>query len=626
LLKARDASLVNRLAAKLAAVAVDSQERVNTFETAESGVKRFFENFLFFLNLIGIFTLLLAGFGIQTALRSLLHDSEYTIGIMKAIGATNRYMNYHFVVMIMLLGTVGTFLGLALSFLLQLYFPTLFAGILPASVSLDISWNIVLEGLFLGIVVVALFSFLPLHRIRDLMPTAIFRKEGGGSGGRLQQYTAVGIIICFFTALTVWQLEDLSTGLYFVLGLLGLLGLTAVITQLLLRILRKKQPKNLALRQAFRGLFRPKNATRAIIITLSASLSVIFSIHLIEQNLQATFVQSYPPDLPNAYFLDIQTSQRGKFVDILGTKPQFYPIVRARLVSINDRTINRETEQQRKRDNLSREFNLTYRDYLLNDERLLTGVSLFGGRIDELRGQGEVPVSVLDTVAEIGDIKVGDLLVFNVQSLPIKARVTSMRTRTKSQVQPYFYFVFREETLKAAPQTLFAALRINRQRLTEIQNRLAQDLPNISVIDIANTIEVLARIMRKLSTIVQFFTFFSITAGLMIIISSIFATRLARTREAVYFKILGAKSSFVLKVFTLENLIVAMACAIQAGLIAQAGSWTVCSRILNISYDPRPGSTAIMIGLTVLLVISVGISASLSILTQKPAGFLRDEE
>jgi putative ABC transport system permease protein len=112
----------------------------------------------------------------------------------------------------------------------------------------------------------------------------------------------------------------------------------------------------------------------------------------------------------------------------------------------------------------------------------------------------------------------------------------------------------------------------------------------------------------------------------MIIISSIFATRLARTREAVYFKILGAKSSFVLKVFTLENLIVAMACAIQAGLIAQAGSWTVCSRILNISYDPRPGSTAIMIGLTVLLVISVGISASLSILTQKPAGFLRDEE
>jgi putative ABC transport system permease protein len=201
-----------------------------------------------------------------------------------------------------------------------------------------------------------------------------------------------------------------------------------------------------------------------------------------------------------------------------------------------------------------------------------------------------------------------------------------MRTRTKSQVQPYFYFVFREETLKAAPQTLFAALRINRQRLTEIQNRLAQDLPNISVIDIANTIEVLARIMRKLSTIVQFFTFFSITAGLMIIISSIFATRLARTREAVYFKILGAKSSFVLKVFTLENLIVAMACAIQAGLIAQAGSWTVCSRILNISYDPRPGSTAIMIGLTVLLVISVGISASLSILTQKPAGFLRDEE
>lgn len=626
LLKVHDSAMVDRLAGEFAAAAVDDQERVNTFENAESGVKRFFENFLFFLNLIGIFTLLLAGFGIQTALHALLRDSEYTIGVMKAVGATNRFISSHFIVMIMLLGTAGTFLGLTASFLLQLYFPTLFAGILPASVDLEISWITVFEGLLLGGAVVGLFSFLPLHRIKYLMPAAIFRKEGNVAAGGFQQYAAIGIIICFFTGLTIWQIEDFATGIYFVLGLLGLLGLTAVITQVLLRILRKKQPRNLALRQAFRGLFRPKNATRAIIITLSASLSVIFSIHLIEQNLQATFIQSYPPDLPNAYFLDIQTSQRRDFVDILGTEPHFYPIVRARLTSINDRPIDRRAERQRRRDNLSREFNLTYRDYLLDDEQLLMGDSLFGDRIDELQSQDEVPVSVLDTVAEIGDIGMGDLLVFNVQSIPVRARVTSMRTRTESQVRPYFYFVFRKETLKAAPQTIFAALQINRQKLTEVQSRLAKELPNISVIDIAKTIEVLARIMHKLSAIVRFFTSFSIIAGLLIIISSIFATRLARTREAVYYKILGAKSAFVLRVFTLENLVIAMVCGILAGLIAQAGSWIVCSRIFAIPYDPRPGSTAIMAAITVLLVISVGTGASLSILKAKPAGFLRDEE
>lgn len=625
LLKVHEPALVDRLAGELAAVA-DQQERVNTFENADSGVKRFFENLLFFLNLIGIFTLLLAGFGIQTALHALLRDSEYTIGVMKAVGATNRYISTHFIVMIMLLGTAGTLLGLAGSFLLQLYFPTLFAGILPVGVELEIAWATVFEGLLLGAVVVGLFSFLPLHRLKQLRPAVIFRKESGGGAGDSRQYGAIAIIICFFTGLTIWQLEDPAIGLYFVLGLLGLLGLTTLSTKFLLRILRQQRPPKLALRQALRGLFRPKNATGAIIITLSSSLAVIFSIYLIEQNLQATFVQSYPPDLPNAYFLDIQTSQAQDFVNIVGTAPNFYPIVRARLVSINGQAIDRQAERQRRSDNLSREFNLTYRDYLLEDEQLQEGGRLFGARPDELREQGEVPVSVLDTVAEIGAIGLGDLLVFDVQSLPVRARVTSIRTRTESKVRPFFYFVFQEETLKEAPQTIFAALRLTRPRLAEIQRRLAAELPNVSVIDLASTIEVLARIMHKFFVIVRFFTSFSIMAGLLIIISSIFATRLTRIREAVYYKILGARTAFVLQVFTLENLVVALVCGLLASLIAQAGSWLVCRRLLAIAYEPRLGSTAIMVGLTVLLVISVGIGASLSILQEKPAGFLRDEE
>jgi putative ABC transport system permease protein len=86
------------------------------------------------------------------------------------------------------------------------------------------------------------------------------------------------------------------------------------------------------------------------------------------------------------------------------------------------------------------------------------------------------------------------------------------------------------------------------RQLASVRNRLAEQLPNISVIDITATIAVLARIMHKLSTIIRFFTSFSIVAGVLIIISSVFATRLARIREAVYFKILGARGSFVLQV------------------------------------------------------------------------------
>jgi putative ABC transport system permease protein len=626
LLKVSDPALIDRLAGEFAAVAVEGQENVKTFRSADSRIKRFFENFLFFLNLIGIFTLLLAGIGIQTSLQALLRENTYTIAVMKSLGATSRFIMTHFMIMILLLGTAGTFLGLALSHLLQLSFPALFAGILPAGLRLTIAWDAVAEGLVLGTLVVGLFSYLPLNRVRNLKPAFLFRKDAGQAIKGFAHYCAVTLIVFFFTGLVFWQLRDARTGLYFMLGIGGLIGLNVAAAQGFIIFLRKKTPRPLALRQAFRGLFRPNNATRAILITLSASLAVIFSIYLINHNLRATFIDSFPTDLPNAYFLDIQPDQKEVFAEILGMEAQYYPIIRARLVSINGEPVDREREREKKRDNLAREFNLTYRDHLLDDERMLTGDTLFNSGGRQPVGKNEVPVSVLDTVADIGDMRIGDLLEFNIQGIPLKARITSIRTRTESGVRPFFYFVFQEEVLRDAPQTIFSAARMNRDRLAGIQNSLAQKLPNISVIDIGNTIEVLARIMDKMAAIIQFFTSFSILAGLLIIISSIFATRLSRIREAVYFKILGAKSVFVLRVFTYENLLLGLFCALAASLVSHAGSWIVCTRIFDIPYRPLVGATVVMVTATLLLVVGVGLGASISILRQKPIAFLRDEE
>lgn len=627
LLKVHDPDRLERLAGRLSQVASDRRERVRTFRTAESGVKRFFDNFLFFLNLIGIFTLLLAGIGIRTTLQTLLRESRYTIAIMKTVGATSRFITSQYIILIMVLGLAGITAGLGASFLLQLFFPLLFAGILPAQVEPAIAWDVVFEGLALGGMVVLLFTFPPLARIRILKPSIIFRKEEPKTAGRLSYYAGTGLITLFFSGLAVWQLEDVRTGLLFVLGLAGLTGLAAVFSQLLLFILKKLSPGSLTLRQALRGLFRPNNATRSIIITLSCSLSVIFSIVFIEDNLQATFVQSFPPDLPNAYFLDIQPEQQEEFVRILGQEPEFYPVIRARLFSINGQPVSeRQQEPRRGRDSLTREFNLTYRDFLLDDEKMAEGDSLFARMKEFSQSADEIPVSVLDTVAELGDITLGDLLLFKIQGIPVKARVTSLRTRTASKVRPFFYFVFPPDALRDAPRTMFSAAKIDPGRLAEIQNTLTARLPNVSVIDIGRTIEVLADIMHKLSSIITFFTSFSLLAGILIIISSIFATRLARTREAVYFKILGARSGFVLRVFLQENLAVALISALLALLFAHTGSWLICTRIFVIPYEAAPLKTLFMIGATVLLVVGIGLAASLAVLRYRPALFLRNEK
>jgi putative ABC transport system permease protein len=83
-------------------------------------------------------------------------------------------------------------------------------------------------------------------------------------------------------------------------------------------------------RQALKGLFRPGNATRAVIVTLTAALTVISSLTLVQRNLDETFVRSYPPDSPNLFFIDIQPSQKDRFAKELGIDAIYYPVVAAR--------------------------------------------------------------------------------------------------------------------------------------------------------------------------------------------------------------------------------------------------------------------------------------------------------
>jgi putative ABC transport system permease protein len=383
--------------------------------------------------------------------------------------------------------------------------------------------------------------------------------------------------------------------------------------------LKKTIIGHLAARQALKGLFRPGNATRSIIVTLTASLAVIFSIYLIERNLDASFVQSYPPEAPNLFFLDIQPSQKDAFSRTLNMPTEYYPIVRARITSINGEKIDREQERQRRGDNLARTFNLTYRDYLLEDEVMLKGGSLFR---DDIEG---IQVSLLDTVQKIRPLGIGDLITFRVQGVPLQATVSSIRSRTEESIRPYFYFVFPPDQLKDAPQTIFTGLKVEKTEISQLQNAVVERFPNVSVIDLSETVLLFARVLKKLTGIIRFFMSFSIAAGILIIISSLMATRFARIREAVYFKILGAKASFVIKVFALENLVIGLLSAVVALTLSQTGSLIISKTVLNISYKPFWGSVAVMTAATIALVYLVGLMSSITILRKRPVAFLREQ-
>ena len=613
---------IDTIASRLALAAQPEQERVTTYRTAHSGVKRFFDNLFFFLSLISIFTLFLAGIGMQTSLAALLREKEKTMAIIKALGAPGGFLIRHYLTLVLFLGLIGSLTGIAAGMIIEHFLPVLFAGLLPAGTALDLSPADAAEGLLIGLLVVIFFTFLPLSNLRNIRPVAIFRKdtEAQARGIFFYPFLLGGLVV--LTILVVRQLQDLKIGLSFMAGTTALIICSSLLTRIILSVSRKISITRLALRQAHKSLFRPGNATRSIIVTLATSLSVLLTIYLVQTNLSATYIESYPSDAPNLFFLDIQPDQKEGFIRETGSGVQLFPVIRARLISIGGQPVKDRQDRQQRGDSLTREFNLTYRDSLLSDEVIKDGTSLF--RKDP---SGRIPlqVSVLDTVAEMGNMHVGDTLEFNIQGVPLQAQVTSIRTRTRSRLYPFFYFVFPEDFLHDAPQTFFAALHTDRDSIAGLENKIVTAFPNISFINMAETAAQLGGLTHRLTTVVNFFAGFSILAGALIMVGSIFATRLARMREAVYYKILGGNSRFVLSVFIYEHLLLGLISSFLAVLLAQAGSWGLCRYLFDIVYAPHWPVSLLLILLTTTLVIMVGVLSSIGIIRQKPTLVLREQ-
>lgn len=137
----------------------------------------------------------------------------------------------------------------------------------------------------------------------------IFNRQSQPPASRWPDVIVGLLTLGFFLLLVIWHMRDIRFGLYFVAAMAAIILVAGILAQLVLWMLRRLPVRRLALRQAIRGLFRRGNATRAILITLTVSLAVIFADLLVERNLNATFVRAFPENMPNAYFIDIQPDQ-----------------------------------------------------------------------------------------------------------------------------------------------------------------------------------------------------------------------------------------------------------------------------------------------------------------------------
>jgi len=97
-----------------------------------------------------------------------------------------------------------------------------------------------------------------------------------------------------------------------------------------------------------------------------------------------------------------------------------------------------------------------------------------------------VPISLDREIAKDLRVNVGDELVFDVQGIPIRTRIASLRSVDWKRFQTNFFVVFPAGVLEAAPTFHVLVSRAKTPAdSARLQNAIVSKFPNVSALDLA---------------------------------------------------------------------------------------------------------------------------------------------
>ena len=382
------------------------------------------------------------------------------------------------------------------------------------------------------------------------------------------------------------ELDSLTRSLQIFIGLVCIWLVFALLTRLLMALIKwalnRKLIKHWKTQLALQNIFRKGNQSNLFITTLSMASMILASISILDHSIQQQLISTYPDDAPNFFLLDVQTDQQQQLNKIMDADLTYYPVIRARIDSVNGIKSDVLKSTLGKYDNITRMFNLSYSDKLLNTEELIASTD--SKQLFSATNQGFVAVSILNSFAEFLQVDLGDKIIFNVQGIKIDAEITSIRKRLKRGPSPFFYFIFPPSVMRDAPQIRFATAQIADDKRVELQTKVAQTFPGITTLDGASIAKKLKEFVDQLKQLVQIFTTLSLFAGLMIFATSLVSTSQDRLRESFYYRMMGMLSTDLLKLSIIEFLFLGLFAFNLGVFVASIISWLITTYWFSLSF------------------------------------------
>ncbi|HWS86048.1 MAG TPA: FtsX-like permease family protein [Pyrinomonadaceae bacterium] len=628
LFKTAEGRLSEFVSALRAEVGNNNFVNVRSYRDSEESLGAQFSRAENYLSLTGLVVLVLGGIGVSSVTRVFVEQKKKSIAVLKCVGATGRRLTLAYLAQVLTLGALGSLLGVGLAKAALLFVRARFAESLPPNLSYDLQTGAVAQGLGLGLLISLLFSALPLLRIRRIKPNMLLREaEQDAPGKKIDLWRAVvaGFVLAGLLLLTSWQAGSLRVGVFF----LGGLGVTALVLYLAAWLLiflvrRARGLGTFAVRQSINSMHRPGNQTRVIVLAVGLGAFLVLSVQALQAGLLDEFDVARRGNLPNMYLIDVQRDQVEGVREIVerttGASAELIPTLRARIAAVNGEEVDLEAAGVRgERGRLGREYVVTYRPRLDYNETLVAGKFW-----DESPSE-EAEVSVEEVLRGTGGIDVGGTITFDIQGRKVTARVTSVRRVDWRNSRTGFLVLFRPGALDKAPATFVGAIDgpTTEPERSRFQRAIVDRFPNVSVIDVADIVRGVSRILSNITLAVSFIGGFVFLSGALILVGSIAMTKFQRVYEAAVLKTLGAQRRVLLTIMLAEYGLLGLVAGLVGAAAANGLSYAVSRYVFEIDWAFAPLLNATGVAATILLVAAVGALSSLDVLTKKPLSILR---
>lgn len=596
-------------------------QRVESIQDARPEIRSALDRAEKFLNLAALFSVVLAAVAVALAARRFLQRHLDACAVMRCHGASRGRVVRLYVVQFIALGFVASIVGSVAGFLAQhalaLWLGSLVTVELPGAGPMP-----AVHGFVTGLALLLGFSLPPLLALGNVPPLRVLRRDIGAPGGMGWFAYVLGAAV--IAGLILWKAGELRLGLLvfggFVAAMLGACllawGVIIAVSQL--------RSTGVSWRFGIANLRRRRLASVLQVAALGVGVMALLTLTIIRGELLQLWQDSLPPDAPNRFIVNIQKDQIPALEKFFAVQkiamPELHPMVRGRLIKINERAVSSaDYSDDRSRRLADREFNLSWTTKMQKDNLLVAGQWWDTSGNKKPRSN---QFSMEDGIARALGIKIGDVLTFDSAGSSYAAEVTSLRKVDWDSFNVNFFLVAPPGLLEQQPVSFVTSFYLPPGNV-ELLNALVKQFPNFLLIDVAQVLNQVQAMITQVSRAVQFVFLFTLLAGLVVLYAAIASTQDERLYQATIMRTLGASRAQLARANIAEFAVIGA----LAGLIAAAGAnalgYALASRIVNVGYTFSPTVWAVGIVCSIVGIAAAGYLGTRQVLRISPLRVLR---